>query len=446
MKRRRRGPTPYRAAVIAAALLPCLVRADVRDADLVAAIRDGDYAYVRSLLAEHPAGANRTLPDGSTPLSWAVETQDPRMVKLLLAARAKPNAAANAATLPLLLACEHGEPAVLNLLLDGGADARRARADGISVLEVCAGHAPAAVVKRLLAAGAEVNRVDDQGQTPLMWAAAHGRVDNIRLLLAQGAEVNRATGNGMTPLFFALKSGSPEAPVAILDAGGNPDQVAADGTTSVQIAMYQKDFAFAARLIARKADLTAIDRNGNTLLHAAVIAQQSQLVKLLLAKGADPNAMTGASRITWRYEANFKSDPYVQVFKTPLLLAAETGNTDIMQLLAGAGADPKIRASNGTTIVHAAVASGQAAALAAALRLLPDPNATDNGGFTPLHLLLADDPGPQTDALLQLLAGAGAKTDVRDHKGQTAADLLRDAPASVQTSYAAAFEKRKPSS
>jgi uncharacterized protein len=446
MNRRAGWLSVRRTAAITAVLLPCLVRAEVRNADLVSAIRDGDYAGVRSLLASHTASANAVLPDGATPLSWAVETQDPHMVKLLLEAKAKPNAGTDAAALPLMLACEHGEPAVLNLLLDAGADARRARPDGIAALEVCAGNAPAAVVQRLLAGGAEVNRLDNEGQTALMWAAAHGRVDNIRLLLEHGAEVNRETGNGLTPLFFALKSGNPEAPVAILDAGGNPDHVSADGTTTVQLAMYQKDYAFAARMIARKADLSAIDRNGNTLLHAAVIAQQPELVKLLLAKGADPNAMTGVSRITWRYEANFTSAKYIPISSSPLLLAAGTGNTDIMQLLVSAGADPKIRATNGTTIIHAAVTGGHAAALAEALRLLPDPNATDKSGLTPLHLLLSDDPGPQTDALLQLLARGGAKTDIRDQKGRTAADLAREAPAPLQASYAAAFDKRKASS
>jgi ankyrin repeat protein len=446
MNRQPRWPSGRRAAVLMAALLPCLVQAEVRDADLLSAIRDGDYAGVRLLLAAHAASANRVLPDGATPLSWAVETQDPQMVRLLLEAKAKPNAAPDAAASPLMLACEHGEAAILNLLLDAGADARRSRADGIAALEVCAGNAPAAVVQRLLAGGAEVNRADNEGQTALMWAAVHGRVDNIHLLLEHGADVNRETANGFTPLFFALKSGNPAAPAAILDAGGAPDHVSADGTTTVQLAMYQKDYAFAARMIARKADLTALDRNGNTLLQAAVIAQRPELVKLLLAKAADPNAMTGASRVTWRYEANFTSAKYEQVSTSPLLLAAGTGNTDIMQLLVSAGADPKIRATDGTTLIHAAVAGGHVAALAEALRLLPDPNATDHNGRTPLHLIFSDDPGPETDALLQLLARSGAKTDIRDHKGRSAADLARLASASLQTSYAVAFDKRKASS
>jgi uncharacterized protein len=445
VKRRARWPAVPRVIAFMVALLPCLVQADARDADLISAIRDGDYAGVRTLLHAHSASANRVLPDGSTPLSWAVETQDPQMVRLLLEARATPDTASDAAVLPLMLACEHGEPAVLDLLLDAGADAKRVRPDGIATLQVCAGNAPAAVVQRLLTGGAEVNRADNEGQTPLMWAAVHGRIDNIRLLLEHGADVNRATARGFTPLFFALKSGNPQAPVAILEAGGDPDHVSVDGTTAVQLAMYQKDYAFAARMIVRKADLTAIDRNGNMLLHAAVLAQQPDLIRLLLGKGADPNAMTGASRITWRYEANFKTATYEPVSKSPLLLAAESGNPDIMQVLVSAGADPKIRSSDGGTLLHAAVVSANPEVLAAALRLLPDPNVADNNGLTPLHLILADDPGPQTDAMLQLLARGGAKTDIRDRKGRSAADLVRLAQDSLQTSYTAIFDKRKAS-
>ncbi|MEJ0099626.1 MAG: hypothetical protein WDO12_07765 [Pseudomonadota bacterium] len=84
-----------------AVLLPVLAAAD--EGALVDAIRAGDYAGVSRLATR--ATVNAHLPDGSTPLSWAVETQDPRTVRLLLVAGAKPDAVRNVATAPLLLAC-----------------------------------------------------------------------------------------------------------------------------------------------------------------------------------------------------------------------------------------------------------------------------------------------------------------------------------------------------
>jgi ankyrin repeat protein len=398
------------AAVIAGPLLAGAAQAGARDADLVAAVRVGDYTTVESLLGARSADPNARLPDGSTPLSWAVETQDPRLVRLLLHAKARPDAARNAASAPLVLACEHGNVEILTLLLDAGADARRARADGLAPLALCAGTAPAAIVQRLIAGGAAVDRTDDHGQTALMRAAAAGRIDNLRALLARGADVNRSTPHGFTPLFFALKSGNAAAPVAVLEAGGDPDHVGPESTRAVQLAMYQKDYAFASRMIARGADLAALDRNGNTLLHAAVLANQPALVQQLLARGADPNARTGKPAVEWRYESNFKTGEVVIPAKPPLLLAAERGYADLLPLLAAGGAMANATLDDGTTLLHAAVASGRAAALAQALVLLPDANVVDGKGQTPLHLLLRADPGPDTGALLKLLANHGART------------------------------------
>ena len=53
---------------------------------LVASVRSGDYAEVRSVLAGRGVDPNRPLADGSTLLAWAVENQDRRMVELLLKA------------------------------------------------------------------------------------------------------------------------------------------------------------------------------------------------------------------------------------------------------------------------------------------------------------------------------------------------------------------------
>jgi ankyrin repeat protein len=431
-----------RLSAVLAGLLPCMALAGAPEEQLLVAIRASDYATVQRLLVSRKADPNRQLPDGATPLSWAVESQDPHLTQLLLRAKARPDAARNPAAAPLLLACEHGNAQVLTQLLDARADVNRARADGIAPLALCAGAAPAAIVARLLATGAAVDKADAGGQTALMWAAAKGRLDNLQVLLAHGANVNAVTGNGFTPLFFAIKSSNPQVSQAVLDAGGDPDHVGPEGTTAVQLAMYQKDYAAAARLVARGADLAAFDRNGNTLLHAAVIGNQMPLVGLLLARGANPNALTVKPRVEWRYEANFKTGDVVIHAKSPLLLAAEGGAAETMQLLAAGGADAGFSLDDGTTIVHAAVGSGRTAALAMALQLRPDPNVADGKGQTPLHVLLRSDPGAETAALMQLLASRGARTDIRNQSGETAADLLAQAPDGIKIAYVAAFGAR----
>jgi ankyrin repeat protein len=167
-------------------------------------------------------------------------------------------------------------------------------------------------------------------------------VDTIRLLLAHGANIESATDKGLTPLFFALKSDEPQAAQVLAEAGANLYQVAGDGTTLFQMAMYQGSYEFAKMMITQgKADLAAFDRNGNQPLHAAVLAQQPELVSLLIRREANVHTPTGPSQVTWRYEGNFKDAvQYVAKPKSPIDLAEELKHAEIMQLLLDAGAVP----------------------------------------------------------------------------------------------------------
>ncbi len=226
-------------------------------APIAQAVRAGDVPAARELLRRH-VDLNEPLPDGSTLLAWAVESQSGEMVRLLLDHGAKANGVGDVSVAPLFIACQYGDPVILGALLDKHADVRVTRPDGITPLSVCAGNAPAGILERMIRAGAAVDVADNAGQTPLMWAAALGRIDNIRLLVAQGAKVNGKSAKGFTPLFFSLKSHVAEAPIALLNLGADAGYVAPDGTSSVQLAMYQKDYAFAEQMISRGANLSRV--------------------------------------------------------------------------------------------------------------------------------------------------------------------------------------------
>jgi ankyrin repeat protein len=264
-------------------------------------------------------------------------------------------------------------------------------------------------------------------------------VDNLRLLVRRGAAVNRASRSGFTPLFFALKSSNPAAVLAILQLGGNPDHVANDGTSAVQLAVYQKQFDFVATQVEQGASLTAYDRNGNQLLHAAALANRPELVRLLLGKGADPNALTGPSLVQYRYEVNFTSAPFSMPARPPLLLAAQSGAAEVMALLLDAGADAGFRDEEGTNVVLAAATSGKLGALELALGISPDANTSTRSGQTALHLLMFADASGDTPAIMKLLADKGARSDIRNRSGQTPLDLIGDAQTGVKTAFAASF-------
>lgn len=430
---------------LAAAIFSTTAQADPADDALMRAIYAGDTAKVAQSLKQG-AKLNKPRADGSLPLAWAVETQTPALVALLLAngAKADPGDTQPQSFNPLVVACQRGDPAIVTALLDAGADVKRTTSTGISPLALCAGNSSVAMVKRLLELGSPVDAADDGGQTPLMWAAAKGQLASLQLLLDQGADIQRTTASGFTPLLFALTSKTPDTALALLEAGANADYVAPDGTTVVQMAVYQQQFAVAERLIQHGVDLNAVDRNGNQLLHAAVRQRQLPLVNALLAKGANPNALTGTSAVVWRYEVNFTSRPYVTYPQTPLLLAAELGDTAIMRALVAAGADVNFRAQDGTSLVLAAVRSN-ASALALALSLAPDVTATNQRGETALHLLLGYSfylpmTVEQISAMLVVLAQKGAPIDLADRSGKTPLAIAQLEDFRAKPEFATAFQ------
>jgi ankyrin repeat protein len=411
----------------------------VADADaLPRAIGSGDVGAVEAALAH--ADPNRPLAFGATALAEAVYAQNPAMVAALIKRGAKPNIADAQGLMPLSLACELGNRAIVGELLDAHADVRAAAPDGTGALAVCARYGPSDAVARMLARGAAADAPDARGQTPLMWAAASGRVEAMQSLIKAGAGIDRVSKAGFSPLFFAIKSGVPAATELLLAAGADAGHRGPENTSAAQLAAYQHNDAALALLVAHGGvDLGERDREGWQLLHRAAAAGDAPLVALLLAKHADPDALTGPSRIKWVTEANFGVPPRPFPPTPPLLLAAGHGRAEAMKTLVAAGANPRFVAEDGTNVVLAAAAGGSAAALELALSLAPDANVADARGATPLHVLVGGNPGPEFAAMLKLLAAHGARPDIRNKQGDSAATIAMGGLAEVKAAFVAVF-------
>lgn len=111
-----------------------------------------------------------------------------------------------------------------------------------------------------------------------------------------------------------------------------------------------------------------------------------------------------------------------------LLLAAGHGSVELLARLLGARGDINLNEKyDGRTLLHAAAAALHAANSNHLLERGLDPNAQDNLGRTPLHLVVAR---PQGDVLARLLLSRGAQIDIGDEQGMT--PLLAAAPACVK--------------
>lgn len=188
-----------------------------------------------------------------------------------------------------------------------------------------------------------------------------------------------------------------------------------------------------ALLLDKGADVSS--QEGRKALYGVSVAGHSNIVELLLAHGADPNGgiVTGrtalhAAASEGHLEAiNMLLDagaevnlPYpdssVSVGVTPLI-AASHRQPEAVELLLQHGADPnaKHKESNRTALIIASL-NGQARSVKALLEARADVNAQDNSGLTPLMLAAREGHIHIVEDLLR----HGADVDVKDEQGRTA--------------------------
>ncbi len=306
-------------AAVTEVLLANKADVNARDSEggtpLFSAAQRGDLKIIQMLLA---AGANVNLQDnnGESVLNYTIKTS-PEMVQALLAAGVNPNSENKDGRSPLSYATERDTPQVVKLLLDAKADPNAGRLDAPLL---CAIHKQnAAAVEFLLQAGAYPNAktminwpVSFGGGyypsgtkvTPMFLAALTKQLSLVQMLLKFKADPNDSQTDGRVPLFWVLDK--PEIVKALLDAGADADardkteyfnQIRFGINTSVtpkptllQKAVQQNQPASVALLLQHGANPNASDTQGNTALHYAAfeLVDEKVFLSLLDAK-ADPN-------------------------------------------------------------------------------------------------------------------------------------------------------------
>ena len=135
--------------------------------------------------------AEKTTPDGSTPLMQAAYEGDLAQAKRLIARHANVNAVNAYGVNAMLLAAESSNTQLIDTLLKAGAKATSANLDGETALHLVARTGNVDAAKLLIAHGAKVDAREKFGeQTPLMWATARRHPAMVEFLISKGADVN----------------------------------------------------------------------------------------------------------------------------------------------------------------------------------------------------------------------------------------------------------------
>jgi ankyrin repeat protein len=304
-------------------------------------------------------------------------------------------------------AIRSGDTAAVSRLLQDGADVNmKDRRGGATPLMNAAAVGSIEAMRLLIEKGADVNARSAGSATALMWAATN--LAKVELLADKGADVNAASELGHTPLMLAAMSDNSSAIVRLLLArGADPKPVAkADRVTALIAATRGNDLG-SIRQLAASGDVNAADLAGMTPLMNAAGHGDLAAVKLLLAGGANVNAVSAPPGTV---PGSHVKNGIIQIGTlTPLLLAiASGGSAEVVNTLIAAGADVNAKDARGLTALMTAVATdhGDPAIVRALVAKGADLAATDISGETALDW--ARKAGDTADAAMLKRAGAPA--------------------------------------
>src|SRR4029453_14566158 len=249
----------------------------------------------------------------------------------------------------------------------------------------------------------------------LLLAARDGHLDAVTLLVEVGADVNLADPNGLTPFVMALPNGQIGVAKFLLEHGA--DRTRADwwGRQPLWAAVDIRNLAVRS---GAATDENGVDREGPL-----------EIIRMLLDSGVDVNARIKEFPPMRRYLLPLASLEWVDFTgQTAFIRAAQAGDVPVMRLLLAKGADPKIATFNGTTGVMAAAGvnwvvgetfSESPAVWIQAVQLCLDQgldvNAVNAMGLQAVHG--AANRG--SDDIIELLAKHGAQLDRPDKEGRT---------------------------
>lgn len=358
---------------------------------LIQAVRSGDVELLRDYLARGADIQVHSYGDGNTALHLAAGSEDGSNIDPatgMWKCGTGPVNGHGAAWTPV--------EAVLELLLEKGANLEARNALGETPLYKAVERGMLKHVQLLLKHGANANAIDAFG-SPIFFAASSP--DMLDLLITE-LHVNPDTPNLLTGMTYlqSLRRGDIDTRRQLLARGASEDgsqvpQRFRDEVREDEIFLAQvqaNDLEGVARLLkATPRLLNAYSRGGHTWLEQGNsplhLAKTAAMAELLCKAGADVN------------HANFGG-------YTPLHLAAQRGNLEVVQYLLEHHANPNARTVNYDTPLHAAIFSNTPAMLSLLLKYQANPALRNHMLETPLDKLQQvahPDPG-----MLAMLQGA----------------------------------------
>ncbi|XP_065345586.1 uncharacterized protein LOC135943106 [Cloeon dipterum] len=391
------------------------------------------FELVSFLLDQNGDLATEQTNDGSTALHLALKTGDERVLQWIVTKNIDIDASNDEGETVLILACQRKKWTSVDMLLAKNPDVNRRDKRGRTPLFYAGNAGNREVVLKLLDHGANPALTDDEGRNVLHHASmglvlilhernqdlihkmdssgntplhnlAYSRIDDFSTLESLTADFNGCNRDGKTALMLACMKGNVEYVRFLLSKGVDVNKKdLKKKRTALHHAVVTGDKKTVQLLIENGADTTAIDDEGQNLLHLAI--PNFELVSLLLeqnkdlAKGKTASGCT-ALHLALKVRRDNYDDRVVSLLldetavdldagddngKTALILACEKRNWSIADVLLAKKVDVNKQDSQGTSALHECVIAENYGALQQLLEHGGDLTLKDNEGKNLLH-------------------------------------------------------------
>jgi serine/threonine-protein phosphatase 6 regulatory ankyrin repeat subunit B len=195
----------------------------------------------------------------------------------------------------LSLACHEGCMSYVKLLISKGADINCRDGQGKTpIMRALDGRLGYNIAEFLINNGADVNARDNRGNSVLSVICQMGEEKLAKLLIEKGADINCSTENEESCFLLACNKFYFDSVVDLMiQRGVNMKQILNTNNSVAQYIGYIKRSQnhHLIQLLIENANLNEKNKDGSTVLHSACEHVHFEMVKLLVDKGADVNAL-----------------------------------------------------------------------------------------------------------------------------------------------------------
>ena len=335
---------------------------------------------------------------GATPLLWAAKNCHVEMAEFLISKGAGVEWRGGEGDTPLMIAAWEGCLPIVTILIAKGVAIDAVREyDKATALVEAVSRRHLDIATYLIDHGANIGVKDNYGRSMLLLSASSGSFAQVKYFFEKGLSVNDKDRVGSSAIFYAIGDSAEKRNILefLIEHGVDPSLKGKSGISPLMIASLDAVESQARLLIDHGAAVNDSDLMKSTPLHWALrrdpvkrgLQDSVATIKLLLAKGAQVNAVDSEG-------------------KTPLSVAAHNPSSQVIEILLENGAQANIKDKHGWTAIMYAADWNQTAVIKVLARRGADLNLRNSDGNTALSIAKNKKSSAQAYELLKSL---GAK-------------------------------------